>query len=104
MKRAGGREEATREEGEEEAGKGLQEWNKGTDGEDGTCGRDWAGEGRRAEGTDWTGGGGKANFTTVGASKREVKPQLAQPTSSRRPPAGGSKRLVRDERPSYPLY
>ena len=39
---------------------------------------------------DWTGRRGRAD----GASKREVKPQLAQPTSSRRPPAGGSKRLV----------
>ena len=39
MKRAGGREEAKREEGdrgEEEEGKGRREWNKGKDGEDGT--------------------------------------------------------------------
>ena len=59
-----GREELDRTDcsgsGEEETDKGLREWNKGRDGEDGTTGRDWAGEGRRAEGAgpgegEWTG-------------------------------------------------
>ena len=89
MKRAGGREEATREvsirgeepgrkdcsgRGEEEAGKGLREWNKGRDGEDGTSGRDWAGEGRRAEGAG-RGEGEKRNGLT-GRGEGEERTEL----------------------------